>query len=252
MPSPKARSAPIPPPPSVVSRKCLLPSWLGWARHLRDVNHTRIISLLVSFKSPKCLTELAANTKAFRRQDTSGSNLTFESRTWKPTQKLTHSNVRSIQSANKKARGSDRLIRTTSQAGIAAIEFGLLAPFLVLLLVAATEIGSGVYQAMQAQNAAEAGAVYASKHGFNVAGITGAVVNATAAGVAATPAPSQFCGCPVASGITEMGCTATCADGSAPALYVRINASLTRTSLISVSSLLLPTTFSGQAVIRQY
>jgi Flp pilus assembly protein TadG len=209
MPSSKAGSAPIPPPPSVVSRKCLLPSWLGWARHLQDVNHTRIKSLLVSFKSPKCLTELAANTKAFRRQD-------------------------------------------TSQAGIAAIEFGLLAPFLVLLLVAATEIGFGIYQAMQAQNAAEAGAVYVSKHGFNVAGISGAVVNATAAGVAATPAPSQFCGCPVASGITEMACTATCADGSAPGQYVRINASVTRTSLISVSSLLLPTTFSGQAVVRQY
>ena len=45
-----------------------------------------------------------------------------------------------------------------SQAGIAAIEFGLLAPFLVLLLVAATEIGSGIYQ-----DAAEGTAAFEEK-----------------------------------------------------------------------------------------
>src|SRR5687768_2593828 len=96
--------------------------------------------------------------------------------------------------------GSAAIPPPRGEAGLAALEFGLLAPFLVLLLVAATEIGSSVYQAMQAQNAAEAGAVYVSKHGFNVAGITSAVANATAAAsIAATPAPSQFCGCPVAS-----------------------------------------------------
>jgi Flp pilus assembly protein TadG len=140
-----------------------------------------------------------------------------------------------------------------SQAGIAAIEFGLLAPFLVLLLVAATEIGSSIYQAMQAQNAAEAGAVYVSKHGFEVLGISNAVVNATtAAGITATPAPSQFCGCPVVSGITEVACTVTCGDGSAPGQYVRINARVTHTPLISLSSVIIPAAFTGQAIIRAY
>jgi Flp pilus assembly protein TadG len=140
-----------------------------------------------------------------------------------------------------------------SQAGIAAIEFGLLAPFLVLLLVAATEIGFSVYQAMQAQNAAEAGAVYVSKHGFEVLGISNAVINATtAAGITATPTPSQFCGCPVVSGITEMACTATCADSSAPGQYVRINARVTHTPLISLSTVVMPAAFTGQAIIRAY
>lgn len=139
------------------------------------------------------------------------------------------------------------------EAGIAALEFGLMAPFLVLLLVAATELGSSIYQAMQTQNAAEAGAVYASKHGFNVAGISAAVASATtAAGIAATPAPSQFCGCPIASGITEMACASTCADGTAPGQYMRINAQLTRTPLISLSGLVIPGTLTGQAIVRAY
>jgi Flp pilus assembly protein TadG len=149
--------------------------------------------------------------------------------------------------------GSAPIPPAHSEAGIAAIEFGLLAPFLVLLLVAATEIGSSIYQAMQAQNAAEAGAVYVSKHGFEVIGISNAVVNATtAAGITAIPVPSQFCGCPIASGITEMACIASCADGSAPGQYVRINARVTHTPLISLSSLVIPASFTGQAIVRAY
>jgi Flp pilus assembly protein TadG len=140
-----------------------------------------------------------------------------------------------------------------SEAGIAAIEFGLTAPFLVLAVVSAIELGSSIYQGMQAQNAAEAGAVYVSKHGFNVTGISSAVANSTTgSGITATPAPTQFCGCPGASGITEMECTLTCADGSAPGQYVRITSQLTRTPLISFSGLMVPTMLTGQAVIRTY
>ena len=140
-----------------------------------------------------------------------------------------------------------------SEAGTAAIEFGLAAPLLMLLVVGTVEIGSSVYQGMQAQNAAEAGALYASKHGFDAAGISGAVVNAVAgAGLSATPAPSQFCGCPTASGVATIDCTSTCTDGSAPGQYVRINAQITHDPMLSFSGLNAPVTITGQAIIRIY
>lgn len=140
-----------------------------------------------------------------------------------------------------------------NEVGTAAIEFGLMAPFLVLLAVATVEIGSGVYQGMQAQNAAEAGAVYASKYGFDAAGITSTVVNATeAAGLAATPAPLLFCGCPLASGVATLSCTSNCSDGSAPGQYLRISAQITHNPLISFAGLVTPVTITGEAVVRIY
>ena len=76
---------------------------------------------------------------------------------------------------------------------MAAIEFALLSPLLVLLLIGLVEVGFASYEAMQAQNAAEAGALYAARHGWDSAGIQAAVVNATGSSdVTATPAPQSF------------------------------------------------------------
>lgn len=139
------------------------------------------------------------------------------------------------------------------EAGSAAIEFGLLAPFLVLLAVGTVEIGSSVYQAMQAQNAAKAGAVYASKYGFDPAGISNSVINATAAAsITAMPAPVSFCGCPTATGISEASCSSACAEGGAPGQYLRISAQITHAPLLSFSWPVIPATISGQAIVRMY
>ena len=81
--------------------------------------------------------------------------------------------------------------------GTVAIEFALIVPVLLMLLVGVVEVGHGVYQAMQVMDAAEAGGLYVAKHGWNSAAISAAVVNATGeSGMTASPAPSQFCGCP--------------------------------------------------------
>ena len=106
---------------------------------------------------------------------------------------------------------------------------------------------------MQAQNAAEAGAIYAAKYGFNTTGISSAVANATqAASISASPAPSQFCGCPGASGITDTSCSSTCSGGTAPGQYLRISARITHASVLSVSSLVVPATITGEAIVRIY
>ena len=137
--------------------------------------------------------------------------------------------------------------------GAAAIEFAIVAPALLILVFGAAEIGYSASQAMQVQDAVEAGALYVSKHGWSSSGITTAVVNATGVvtGVTASPAPAQFYGCPGTTGVVVVASsTSKCASGNLPGTYAQINAILTRKSLIPNSGLPLPTTISAQSIVR--
>ena len=91
--------------------------------------------------------------------------------------------------------------------------------------------------------------LYAAKNGWNSAGISAAVVNATGtAGITAAPAPVQFCGCPSASGIVATVCTSTCTSGSSPGVYVSVSAALQHDTIIP--GLTLPTTLTARSTIR--
>ena len=135
--------------------------------------------------------------------------------------------------------------------GVAAIEFAIVASLLFIPFLAGVEVGYTAFQAMQVQSAVEAGALYALQNGFDATEIGRAVQNASAAtDVKAVPAPSQFYGCPSSTGIAEILGTQKCADGTSPGTYVRVEASLTRTSLIANSGLGLPSTLSAKSVVR--
>ncbi len=142
--------------------------------------------------------------------------------------------------------------RLRDERATTAIEFGLFSPLLVILLVGVFEVGFSMYGAMKVHNAAEAGLIYAARNGWDQAGIANAVVSSTSTSVIqATPAPSQFCGCPSNTGVQAVSCDATCASGDAPGEYIRIDASLDRTTLLPNTGLTLPTKLTAQAVIRQ-
>jgi len=149
-----------------------------------------------------------------------------------------------------------KLFGRRSESGTAAIEFGLFIPVLLTLLTERSSLGL-MYEAMQVNNAVEAGALYAAANSFNAANITSAVTNASVLPtglntLTATPAPTQFCGCPTAAGVTNLGsppCSATACSGSPAGTYVRVNASLTHTIIITQS--LVPTTLTAIAVIRR-
>ncbi len=148
-----------------------------------------------------------------------------------------------------------RLRLYRNESGTAALELGLMAPFLVLACLVTAELGLGVYEGMQVQNAAEAGAVYVSKYpSLDITGISNAVANSTGTpGITATPAPVQFCGCPTATGVTEMSsCATTCSDGSNPGQYIRINAQMTHQSVLQYTGVSVPVTLTGEAVVRLY
>jgi Flp pilus assembly protein TadG len=144
-----------------------------------------------------------------------------------------------------------------NKSGTAAIEFELFIPVLLILVTGTVELGFIMYEAMQVNNAVEAGMLYAAKNGFNAASITSAVTNASVLPtglntLTATPAPTQFCGCLSVSGITATTCVSPpCADGTTPGTYVQVNATLTHTSILPAPTTWgLPATLTATAVIR--
>lgn len=152
-----------------------------------------------------------------------------------------------------------------SESGTAAIEFGFFLPFLLLLLTGIVELGFSAYEAMQVNNAVDAGAIYTAANIANVfnatntasATIAGAVLPPQLNTLTATPAPTQFCGCPTATGITNAGAPtagscaslASCPSGFTPGLYVQVNASLNH-MVIFPTTWGLPPKFTATAVIR--
>ena len=138
-----------------------------------------------------------------------------------------------------------------SRSGNAAIEFALVSPLFFVLIAGLVEIGFATRESMQAQMSAETGAGYAVKYGWDAAAISTAVTQAAGrTDITATPAPTTFCGCPDASGITPADCTATCTGGGAPSQYVRVQASIPHNAILPYLGLPIPPTQTAVAVTR--
>jgi Flp pilus assembly protein TadG len=103
-----------------------------------------------------------------------------------------------------------------TRRGNAAVEFGLIAPILIGLLVPIADYGLYIYDNMQLHLAAQAGMEYAAHNGYDPTGITNATISA------ATPlnltandvAVSQFCGCPDAN--NNIVVTPNCSGATVP------------------------------------
>jgi Flp pilus assembly protein TadG len=140
--------------------------------------------------------------------------------------------------------GSDDAIR-----GAVSVEFVIIAPTLALMLVCTLDLG--IYRKMQVENAAQAGAAYAVLHGFTSSSIQNAVTSATSfAGVSASPAPSEFCGCASSSGITAATCASTCSSGSSPGTYVTVSAQATYNTLLPYPVVPNNYTLAAQSTVR--
>src|SRR3984893_3998011 len=110
-------------------------------------------------------------------------------------------------------------------AGVAAIELAMVSPLVVTGVLGVGELGFTIFRQTQVSFASQAGADFALAHGFNATKVSNAIVKATTyAAITATPAPSQFCGCPAASGVSVASgvppCSAICSGGSTAGTYV--------------------------------
>jgi Flp pilus assembly protein TadG len=140
---------------------------------------------------------------------------------------------------------------STCERGVAAIEFGFVAPILALAIIGTVDLGLGVYRSMQVHTAAQAGAQYAMTHGFSSSGITNATTSATSfSAIAATPEPTKFCGCPSTSGVNTASCSTACPDASQPGTYVTVSAQGTYSTLIPWPMLPSSFAFAARSTVR--
>jgi len=137
------------------------------------------------------------------------------------------------------------------RAGGSAIEFALIGPMFVLLMVCMIDMGFGFYRKMQTQSAAQAGAQYAIAHGFKAETVTAAAMQATSySGISVSPAPSQFCGCATSTGLTSTACGSVCTGGATAGTYVMVSAQATYSTLLPYPTLPSTFLFTAQSTVR--
>jgi Flp pilus assembly protein TadG len=135
-------------------------------------------------------------------------------------------------------------------SGVAAIEFGIIVPILVLMVVATADIGMGFYRKMQVEDAAQAGAAWAIKNGFDAKLISNAVTSATSAPVSVSPTPVQFCGCASGSSISTVTCGTTCPGGALAGTYTTVSAQMTYNPILPYGFFPSTYNFSLQSTVR--
>lgn len=137
--------------------------------------------------------------------------------------------------------------------GTSGIEFALILPSLVLLVVGAIDFGQLAWSSMEVNAAAHAGALYALRNDSNAAGYLTAIQTAVGAAtpltVSASPATQIITAC-VAGGAIVATVQSTCSGGAKPGSYVQVNARATFTPMIQFSQLTQPSTLTAQAMVR--
>ena len=137
--------------------------------------------------------------------------------------------------------------------GVAAVEFALIAPFLILLLGGAVSFGDALRVRIAVGNAARAGAAWASLNGYDSSGIAAAARAATGlAGVGVTAtAQASTCTNPASTTLAASGGATLCpATGSPPGTYVSVATSVSYTFIIPLPGMPATTTLGGAAVAR--
>lgn len=159
--------------------------------------------------------------------------------------------------SNLNLRRSWRRLRDTMQSmrgdrrGVAAIEFAIMVPTLIMMTVCTVDLGMGIYTNMQVQDAAQAGAQYAIVHGFDANSISTVVSNATGqSGISASPAPVQYCGCATAAGVTNVTCGAACPAGAVSGTYVQVSTQATYTTILPYPMIANSFTLTAQSAVR--
>jgi Flp pilus assembly protein TadG len=138
-------------------------------------------------------------------------------------------------------------------AGVAAIELSLVSPLLITGVLGAGELGITIYRETQVSFAAQAGINYAIAKGFDVTGMSTAIVNSTKTSgfvIAASPAPSQFCGCATATGVAAASCGSTCSSGFKAGTYVQANSKAQFSPIIPNPWQNSTVTLTAQAIVR--
>ncbi len=156
-------------------------------------------------------------------------------------------------------RSSDRLASIKAilgaRHGVAAVEFALLAPTLVLLLAGAVSFGDALRVKVEVGNAARAGADWAALQGYNLLKIQAAAQGATNLGTNVTVVPVLSlaeCMQPGSSTPVPDPLLTPCAStGAPPGLYVTVTTSVPYQYIMPIAGLSMgAVTLNGVAIAR--
>lgn len=135
--------------------------------------------------------------------------------------------------------------RFRSSYGNVAIEFAIVLPFLLMLVLAGMDFGIVEFNKILLRSAVNAGIEQAIGASSTPAAVTTAVQNATTM-QNVTIGVTQFCQC---SNNTAIACNSTCTGGGSPDKYIQISAS-TNVTLSGVYSFVPnPFPISEQAIM---
>lgn len=132
---------------------------------------------------------------------------------------------------------------------VAAAEFAVIAPVMVLLLAGLVDLAGAMQQTIRLENAARAGAQYAMSFPDDTAGIMAATTSALGGADGTVSIVPAYCACPGGS-TTAVACEGTPCDGAPSAVYVEISVIRSYAAIIGIGGFVLPSTLSGTAVAR--
>lgn len=133
--------------------------------------------------------------------------------------------------------------------GASAVEFGMIAPVMVLLFAGMVDLAGAMQQTIRLESAARASAQYAMGFPGDTSGIVAATAAALGAGDGTVAVVPAYCACP-GGGSTAVSCEGTPCDGSPSAVYVEVSVTRPYAAIIGLGGYVLPSTLSGTAVTR--
>lgn len=141
-----------------------------------------------------------------------------------------------------------------NKVGVAIIEFTIMLPLLVLMLIPMVDFGRLAYFAIEVSSAARAGVQYGAQSTTTAANTAlirqAAQQDATDLPVTLTVIPTYPYNCQCSDGSTPAACTASACSGSSLIQYVKVNTSATVTTLLPYPGLPASFSLSGQAIMR--
>ena len=136
-----------------------------------------------------------------------------------------------------------------AREGSAAIEFAMIMPIVVAMLVLMFDLGTGGYVKARVQSAAQAGTTYVEAHGWNHRGIILAMREATNLSDVSGQA-ALSCGCIAGTAIVDAPCGGACPSGAPAGVYVTVTASSDYTPLIPYPGIDRSMTLSASSIVR--
>jgi Flp pilus assembly protein TadG len=149
---------------------------------------------------------------------------------------------------------SDSISRALADTGgAAAVEFALLAPALILVVIGSVDVGALAYQKAEVSAAANAGALYAiHKGGGSPSSIQTAASSATPLTLSATPTVSTLYYCSNGGALSAAASAgASCGAGKPTAgTYIQVTTQATYAPPVSWTNLPMPTALSATTLVR--